>query len=258
MDFYIGRKIEGQGYFLVLPSLSLGNVGQLSIDLLLQSFSDEVEKVGYLNHPSLLPVVGHSPYSIDVAELYLGCEVYIIDKLKLIVVQIRTLLTKSRRSDFVRKLVSWAKELKVNEMILLGSSSSNVRKDQQMVGPQYRYLKNDFSTLEYPRSENWIKFEPLPKYILEVNRNENIEGGDSISIPFGGICKAVYQASNEIRMPMSAILSFTSEGNNIPDALLVIDKFSEALQISSKKSEWVFPPSWIHLYGRPAPKSLFG
>ncbi|KAK2721679.1 hypothetical protein QYM36_003848, partial [Artemia franciscana] len=141
----------------------------------------------------------------------------------------------SRRSDFVRKLVSWAKELKVNEMILLGSSSSNVRKDQQMVGPQYRYLKNDFSTLEYPRSENWIKFEPLPKYIIEVNRNENIEGGDSISIPFGGICKAVYQASNEIRMPMSAILSFTSEGNNIPDALLVIDKFSEALQISSVK-----------------------
>ncbi|KAK2721675.1 hypothetical protein QYM36_003844, partial [Artemia franciscana] len=215
------------------PSLSLGNVGQLSIDLLLQSFSDEVEKVGYLNHPSLLPVVGHSPYSIDVAELYLGCEVSIpVHVLEMQVIagiydgqstglsvffvclkgscgllntKIKSLdlsrdcllrcfrkwsrppfafaeLKISRRSDFVRKLVSWAKELKVNEMILLGSSSSNVRKDQQMVGPQYRYLKNDFSTLEYPSNGENYKYhhfslseaEPRPRTYLGALDEEYI------------------------------------------------------------------------------------
>lgn len=42
------------------PALSIGNVGQLAVDLLVSSTG--AERVGYLDDPNLLPCVGNDAY----------------------------------------------------------------------------------------------------------------------------------------------------------------------------------------------------
>lgn len=43
------------------PALSVGNVGQLAVDLLVSSL--KADKIGYLDDPNVLPCVGNDAYS---------------------------------------------------------------------------------------------------------------------------------------------------------------------------------------------------
>lgn len=46
----VGGATDFSGYTLVLPSVSVGNVGQLAMDVLLASYA-KVQKVGYFHDP---------------------------------------------------------------------------------------------------------------------------------------------------------------------------------------------------------------
>ena len=48
-------------YFLCQPAVSVGNVGQLSVDLLISSL--QPVKIAKLDHPVFVPVVGSDPYN---------------------------------------------------------------------------------------------------------------------------------------------------------------------------------------------------
>lgn len=52
--------------------MSVGNVGQLSADLLIQAL--KCEKAGYIWHPAILPVVGVDPYRTSSSSLALSAE----------------------------------------------------------------------------------------------------------------------------------------------------------------------------------------
>jgi len=58
--------------FLFQPSVSVGNVGQLSADLLISSIS--CTHSGYIWHDALLPLVGNHPFSEHSHKLALGAE----------------------------------------------------------------------------------------------------------------------------------------------------------------------------------------
>ena len=66
IDLYEFRFISVQ------PSLGVGNVGQLSVDILLASMQPKM--VAAIEHPSLLPAVGSDPLVIDSDRLMTACE----------------------------------------------------------------------------------------------------------------------------------------------------------------------------------------
>lgn len=47
---------------LMQPALSIGNVGQLAMDLLVASL--KAERIGYLDDPYVLPCVGNDAYGL--------------------------------------------------------------------------------------------------------------------------------------------------------------------------------------------------
>ena len=57
---------------LFQPSLSVGNVGQLAVDILLATL--KAERVGGLFHSALLPVVGSDPLLQDSDQLMTACQ----------------------------------------------------------------------------------------------------------------------------------------------------------------------------------------
>ncbi|KAJ1410443.1 Proteasome assembly chaperone 2 [Sesbania bispinosa] len=55
-----GKHLHEGCSTLILPALSIGNVGQLATDLLISSMGSE--RVGYLDDPYVLPCVGNDAY----------------------------------------------------------------------------------------------------------------------------------------------------------------------------------------------------
>ena len=63
---------------LILPAVSVGNIGQLAIDILLASM--KTEKLVACQHPSLIPLVGSNPIDANSTELMTACELYFCEK----------------------------------------------------------------------------------------------------------------------------------------------------------------------------------
>ena len=58
-------SVQLAGCTLVLPAVTVANVGQLAVDLLVSTL--ELPRVGYLEHASVLPCVGNDPYVASAA-----------------------------------------------------------------------------------------------------------------------------------------------------------------------------------------------
>ncbi|PKU73260.1 hypothetical protein MA16_Dca027739 [Dendrobium catenatum] len=55
-----GKSFSSDCPTLLLPGLSIGNVSQLAIDLLISSL--RAKRIAYLDEPSVLPCVGNDAY----------------------------------------------------------------------------------------------------------------------------------------------------------------------------------------------------
>ena len=65
------------------------------------------------------------------------------DEKKLLVFQLRSGVTARGKDDFVSAVVDFCVVEKVGEVIVLTSSSAEERIDEQLTGPQLRYLSTN-------------------------------------------------------------------------------------------------------------------
>ncbi|KAL6183199.1 hypothetical protein ACLB2K_044610 [Fragaria x ananassa] len=70
-----GTHSHADSSTLILPALSIGNVGQLAVDLLVAS--SKADRVGFLDSPYVLPCVGNDAYGpVPQGQLALPLEAY--------------------------------------------------------------------------------------------------------------------------------------------------------------------------------------
>ena len=101
---------------LILPSISVGNIGQLSMDILLASM--KTERLTACHHPSLIPLVGSNPFDPKSTELMTSCELYISQKDenkesdgKIVLMQIRSAVARNKSGEFLDDLLSWCNDV---------------------------------------------------------------------------------------------------------------------------------------------------
>ncbi|CAK9298840.1 unnamed protein product [Gordionus sp. m RMFG-2023] len=161
----IGKsKHNWEDYSLLFPSICVGNVGQLTIDLIIYSL--KAVKIGYFYHDSLLALVGNDPYSEyneHAGKLMLSSEIY-EDKInKYIIIQQRSPFSKGRRGTFRKFLISWIKQYKFSKIINLSATFSYIRNDQQLKSIPLRFLCSSQIEDKYYRylTDNlkWIHLE---------------------------------------------------------------------------------------------------
>ncbi|XP_022092119.1 proteasome assembly chaperone 2-like isoform X2 [Acanthaster planci] len=254
------------------PAVSVGNLAQLSADLLISTL--ELTRAGYLHDASILPLCGHDPFGR--AGMTEGClvtstEVYESKQRRLVVVQQRTPLVKGKHEDFRRKLLAWIKDAKFSKVILLTSSQSHERIDAQLTGSQFRYLttpklEEQLGTV-LSEQLHWKKLEKrknqwAPPFSNEEGRPEYARG---IYIPGGGIAKKLFEDCCSQDIPLAVLLLFCSEGDNIPDALSMVSHLNQWLQLVQEpessqqriRSPWKIPSSWSMLYGPKFEPSIY-
>ncbi|KAL3860700.1 hypothetical protein ACJMK2_010791 [Sinanodonta woodiana] len=120
---------------LILTSVSVGNVGQLSADLLISTLS--MKRIGYIHHESILPMVGNDPFAsvgATTCNIVTSCEVYESMQKKLVVIQQRAPFIKGKRPCFRNWLVQWIKDSKFKMVVILTSTHAHERIDVQLQG----------------------------------------------------------------------------------------------------------------------------
>jgi len=233
-------------YSLVLPSVGVGNVGQLAIDLLISTL--ETKKIGIVHHPAILPLVGSDPYNPSATEPITSADLHICVQHKLLIIQIRSPLVKEEKDDFLQSLLAWIKEIEVKDFIVLASCNAFERWDHsQMTGPQLRYLTVNCA------EEDVEKLKSIGPGELEERSDEL--GNKHRFFSGSGFIKDLIGLSN---IPLISLFIFCDEGDNSVDAQTLLNYFNAWKKLlPTQKVCWKVPFSWKNMFGAPAPLSIY-
>ncbi|XP_042494227.1 proteasome assembly chaperone 2-like [Macadamia integrifolia] len=281
MEFILedGKHHHEECSTLILPALSIGNVGQLAVDLLVSSM--RADKIGYLDDPFVLPCVGNDAYEpVPRGLLALPLEAYDSPSNALTLIQQRSPVVKGMMVEFAKNLANFAASTGKKHVIILSSLDSGKRQKLDMLSEmQIYYLStvnsdgtdNDCERIgwkklqEYnPLQRSWKYLDDLAKgeSLLEDNLSIEDELGDEDyfpSLPFS----AIFSCCKAKGLKVTCILSYCSEGDNIPDSLQLAEAACKLLRIGSDSFRgnegggWVIPLSWKTVYGPPPDMSLF-
>ncbi|NXY47107.1 PSMG2 protein, partial [Ceuthmochares aereus] len=224
---------------LLQPAVSVGNVGQLAIDLVISTLN--MTKVGYFYTDCLVPMVGNNPYATaeeNSVELSINAEVYSLPSKKLVVLQIR--------SPFIKVCV-------FTDCFYFPIQF------EYFCWTPLRYLLTPYlekAVGGLMQELNWKEMEKVAAY-PGINDKEKV-----LHIPGGGITKRLFTESCSRGIQMAVLLKFCSEGDNIPDAFTLVNYLNEWLQlikseVSAVQSSWKIPSSWRLLFGNGLPPALF-
>lgn len=240
------------GYTFIQPCISVGLVGQLAVDLILNNIPD-FEKVGYFYDSCFTPAVGSDPFqngNSASSGICTSCEVFESKSCKLVVVQQRAPFIKGRIPSFRRKLIEWIQNYNFKQVVILGSCSSHIKNDGEMTEKTLLYLASpNFSDVEGKFSEifYWNKF-------LHTRPVLSLEGvSEELFIPGGGIAKSFFEDCCKWDIAVVALLAFSNEGVGSEDALIVADAVGKLLSTISHSENfnsgpWKIPTSWSGIH----------
>lgn len=232
------EEIDLSNYTVIIPSVSVGNVGQLTVDLLITTY--KFKKVGILWHPAIIPTEGSDPYYQNKDKVYNACELYVNEALKIAAIQIRSGLEFCLATMFFTCLRDTLSNLKVKKVIVLSSSYAH---EMHTIGSDFfKYisteaLKNKFQELKLKEVEP----DANGKYIIHGS----------------GFGTKLYEVVSK-NVDTALIVKCTSEGDNIPDAVAMLGVLIKVVDFKTEKVDnLVWPTSWSHVYGNAAPLELY-
>ena len=124
---YFGTPLP-EGCTFIAPSLSVGNVGQLALDLIINTL--DLPRVGYLDDPTVLAACGPDAFTGAGDAPSGSMEVYLYGTQNVVLVQVRA--PTQNRDVLARNLLEWLNGVKAAKLLLACSSDSSSRHDNQM------------------------------------------------------------------------------------------------------------------------------
>ncbi|XP_073973224.1 proteasome assembly chaperone 2 [Rhodnius prolixus] len=236
-----------EGCSAIVGCPSVGNVGQLSVDLMVSTL--QAEFVGTIWHEALLPFIGPNPYGEKSKQLCSSNDFYYCKEQKLILVLFRVPLCKAYQGNFLNELLELLTKIKIKRVVMLAGLFAHHRDDLELRAGAFRYItcpksnQQDGDTL---RSLSWTRFKG----------NEEASGFECPKLPGGGFTRQLFNLCKITGMPCVTLFHFCSEGDNIVDAVQITKKIDEWLHILSEKV-LIFPSSWKCLFGSAVPRDIY-
>uniref|UniRef100_A0A146LW07 Proteasome assembly chaperone 2 n=1 Tax=Lygus hesperus TaxID=30085 RepID=A0A146LW07_LYGHE len=225
---------------------SIGNVGQLSTDLLVSNL--DAEYVGMAWHPGLLPLAGGDPYHNSSTKICTSNDFYLSRAQNLLFVQLRAPVLQKLASDFTSKLVEVLTGLGVRKVVILSGMFSHGRDDTEIRAGSFRYVLNSFAENEANSlALSWVR--------LTGNEPEN--GSSCPKLRGTGFTRTLLNVCTQKSIPCVALLYFCSEGDNLQDSLQFTLKINEWLNILPNINKIEKPISWEYLFGNERPKDMY-
>ncbi|XP_066152422.1 proteasome assembly chaperone 2 [Euwallacea fornicatus] len=234
------KNVDLSGYTLIIPSISVGNVPQLTIDLLITTL--KLKNVATLWHPGIVPSIGSDPFSNDPDVICSACELYVNEDFKLAALQFRSTIEKKLILKFISNLVDCLVEMKLKGLYILATGFDYELHNIENRGTFYFATNRD-------NGEEVIKQTSAQVLKTDHRGKFNVSGAG-----FG--IKLFDLIGTKISACM--IIKYVSEGDNINDAMLCFSKVQQFIGIDEKAVGTVaIPSSWNYVYGALPPLGLF-
>ncbi|KAF7268296.1 hypothetical protein GWI33_018564 [Rhynchophorus ferrugineus] len=237
--FNIETGLKLAGFTLVIPSISIGNVPQLTVDLLIASLN--LDKSISVWHPAIVNSVGSDPYNIQSAAVSTACQLYYNDGLKLAVLQFRTTFDRRRIGIFLSDLLKAIVKLEFKKIVILSSLF-----DYELTN--IRDKENLFYATSGQISEDIIK--SVKAKVLEKDQN------GYLLISGAGLARKLYNML-ENKVECTLLVKYVSEGDNTSDSKVFLKQLLQFIPIDSSKLKITIPPSWSYINGGPPSLGIF-
>ncbi|KAG1692456.1 hypothetical protein DVH05_025421 [Phytophthora capsici] len=255
---------------LLLPAVSNANLGQLTLDLTIntllqngEAFDVKLTRVGHLLSEAAPPIVGGSAFATQQPHaLCLNLEVYQSKEKKVTIIQQRAPILQGRARAFAKELVEWAVKSKVATIAMVAGCDDMLRHDANMMS---RPIRTIYSASQVDDAF-LTRFEGL-----KMNTEET-EAPLSLSDQWGsirgaGLAPLLHAQCEELKLPFIAWVMPCAEGNNVPDAVAMATQLFRSLHLAPKEAAdpaapssmlpFALPPSWNQLFGRGPDVSLY-
>ncbi|KAH7637462.1 Proteasome assembly chaperone 2 [Dermatophagoides farinae] len=270
------EKNEWDGYKLILPCISVGNVPQLSIDLLINRFltdsGNDLELIGYLQSKYVRPFAGPDPFRLEGNLLSTSMQVFVSKRKKLVLIQQRSPIYKEYRDDFYREMFAWLSRHRFALVIVLSSTFDQFLAPEYVVdqrGIPIMYLSNEHlkDVTKCFLSEK-LAIKPVMK--MDPDSMRPSENG-KIHLPGSGSARSFLRHS--MQQPMLCLVMYCSEGDNRHHSFYFADRIADILNsdndcIVEKSDEelaglyrnpyrWIEPFSWRMMFGDEPPPEMY-
>lgn len=235
-------KAQLKGSRLVIPSVSIGNVPQLAVDLLIHNL--DLKLVATLDSLFLYPFASPVDYVEEKDDkpvpgaVSTALELYHNKDLNLSVIQQRSPILSGYTQNFLDYLVTIVNEFGFGKVVLLDSNDFALKEDINFEKP-----------LELYSNELTERFKSL-----KVSNTNDL---DKVKDSFTAFTNALVTEINKVKdVTLQALLMYVYEGDNFFDAQVVAKEVVDLLDVKQPK-QLVKPKSWEGVYGdRPIPRSL--
>jgi len=216
-----------------MPTVSVGQVAQLSLDLLLNTYGDKVKKVGSVYSDAVLPITG---VDRNTQNMCMALELHVCDEHKIVILQQRSPFVKGRVPSFRRQLLAWVKGCGFSEIVVLSGVSSHIRNDAELDGPGLRFLASSNDVREKVSQEfSWREYV--------ITKEEH--GKKSLNLPGSGILKSLYEDCIQEDISCCALLMFCNPGNTVHESMELIKYFEQYSGTGGKNGKGMrMPGSW--------------
>ncbi|CAG2118153.1 unnamed protein product [Medioppia subpectinata] len=253
---------EWSEHTVIYGCVSVGNVPQLAIDLLVSTLieSRECRLVGHLYSPALMPLSGPDPYRFGGQTLATSAQVFECKARKLLIIQQRTPLYKESRQQFFDSLAKWLSTAGVKRVVLLSSSFIEHLVEALDSGDCYpiKCLPNETHSraADQTLATNWRAVARVDPFTLQPSPDGRIH------LPGSGSLKELLKSMDKTGVSAIGLVLYCSEGDNRPHSYAFANAVNQWLSLIDFKTTagvktWIVPFSWRHLFGEEPPKEIY-
>lgn len=245
-----------KGYKLIVPTVAVGNVAQLSLDLLISSLLQQKKLIrsGKLSSAFLRPVVGPNAYDIFSSNVTTSSEVYHSEELKLVLIQVRSPPFRETKKQLLDQLSEWIVSQGFDQVFVVTSSFSQFLSCPDKEGSRLiKYL----ASYSFTDSTVLSDLQPVSK-VNPHSYQEDPENG-VIKVPGSGIAKKLFEAivTKDAAIKAILLIAYCSEGDNTPDAYTLSQWIVRNVMKHEGPFKFTTPVSWNKFFGDEIPNALF-
>lgn len=255
------------GHVLVVPAVSLGNVGQLACDLLLNTLQHELStdlKVGLLRSRNVAPMVGHGAFDSSSGEMCSNLEVFRLAAHKVAVLQVRAPLVEGCSARFAEELVAWAQAVGFAKVYVLGGADASASFEKEVMRHELRFFVTSgvaAADVAAIAAKNIVKLGAAASATSAASAEaEAMQAVGAVALPLakGGLARPLFAACEERGLPLVGLVLFCKEGDNVPEGCMMAAAAQTVVTFFDKPpAAWKPPQSWRFLDGPEPEPSLF-
>ncbi|XXQ33090.1 Proteasome assembly chaperone 2 [Plasmodiophora brassicae] len=256
-----------RGYTFVWPVVSVGNVGQLCVDVLIATEALGFEKVGVLSDPAVVPLVGYRQTRERSVDLTFALELFVSHGERVAVVQQRSPVIEDLHDEFGQRVAEWLACAGARRVILVGSTPAYRRADRDLQSGGGQVV----CAASPPASSSDLAISKLQWARVSPDLFEHLQPDDgdmdawALPAVGTGCARQLFAACQARDLEVAALLAVVDEGDNAIDGLQHAGRVMRLVgrlqgdddDEERRRIDWQTPAEWALVFGGPHNPDLY-